>query len=352
LSQILNILPIVADFLVVEELVVLWWSKNVSMALATSSSSQARSPLSSQDVEEEEEEEDKEVAAASSSSLVHDDAIEVESSRSFLMALQELQSLRPQFYSTAKYCESSYLEKDQKDEMFDHLKKFSIKALVNAVDQLGNVVSKLNDLLAQQTTCVTAAELRTAALAQRFRSCQDHCNCEGLKQQSIVKSMPVNSRHHTLPDDTDPIVEAVKRASQRSSILLRETFDLNQPAQVTRTFLQPQTLPNQEDLIASSSEGTFTGHFAIEEINPPTIATGHSQSTSTDRQQLLPPGLGKVLKQTLSRGRNNTSINGTVSLHSSPHSQLLSKRLDHVAASASVLTPVKLNVSCLGMPSP
>jgi hypothetical protein len=320
LSQILNIwpivadfqdFPIVADFLVVVELVVLWWSKNMIMALATSSSSQARSPLSSQDVEEEEEEEDKEVAAAAASSLVHDDAIEVESSRSFLMALQELQSLRPQFYSAAEYCESSYLENDQKDEMFDHLKKFSIKALVNAVDQLGNVVYKLNDLLAQQTTCVTAAELRTAALAQRFRSCQDHCNCEGFKQQSIVKSMPVNSRHHTLPDDTDPIVEAVKRASQRSSILLRETFDLNQPAQVTRIFLQPQTLPNQEDLIASSSEGTFTGHFAIEEINPPTIATGHSQATSMDRQQLLPPGLGKVLKQTLSRGRNNTSINGT-----------------------------------------
>jgi hypothetical protein len=81
--------PIVADFLVVVELVVLWWSKNMSMALATSSSSQARSPLSSQDVEEEEEkEEDKEVAAASSSSLVLDDAIEAESSRSFLMALQ------------------------------------------------------------------------------------------------------------------------------------------------------------------------------------------------------------------------------------------------------------------------
>jgi hypothetical protein len=97
LSQILNIwpivadfqdFPIVADFLVVVELVVLWWSKNMSMALATSSSSQARSPLSSQDVEEEEEEEDKEVAAAAASSLVHDDAIEVESSRSFLMALQ------------------------------------------------------------------------------------------------------------------------------------------------------------------------------------------------------------------------------------------------------------------------
>jgi hypothetical protein len=160
--------------LVVVELVVLWWSKNMSMALATSSSSQARSPLSSQDVEEEEKEEDKEVAAASSSSLVLDDAIEAESSRSFLMALQELQSLRPQFYSTAEYCESSYLEKDQKDEMFDHLKKFSIEALMNAVDQLGNVVYKLNDLLAQQTTCVTAAELRTAALAQVINNSHMH----------------------------------------------------------------------------------------------------------------------------------------------------------------------------------
>ncbi len=58
--------------------------------------------------------------------------------------------------------------------MFDHLKKFSIEALMNAVDQLGNVVYKLNDLLAQQTTCVTAAELRTAALAQVINNSHMH----------------------------------------------------------------------------------------------------------------------------------------------------------------------------------
>ncbi len=56
------------------------------------------------------------------------------------------------------------------------MKKFSIKALVNAVDQLGNVVYKLNDLLAQQTTCVTAAELRTAALAQVKNNSHMHVN--------------------------------------------------------------------------------------------------------------------------------------------------------------------------------
>jgi hypothetical protein len=32
-------------------------------------------------------------------------------------------------------------------------------------------------------------------------------------------------------------------------------------------------------ILQGSSEGTFTGHFAIGEINPPTIATGHSQAT-------------------------------------------------------------------------
>ncbi len=68
--------------------------------------------------------------------------------------------------------------------MFDHLKKFSIKALVNAVDQLGNVVSKLNDLLAQQTTCVTAAELRTAALAQVKNN--SHMHVHGLLHYSKI----------------------------------------------------------------------------------------------------------------------------------------------------------------------
>ncbi len=41
-----------------------------------------------------------------------------------------------------------------------------MKALVNAVDHLGTVAYKLNDLLNQQTTEISSVELRAASLAQ------------------------------------------------------------------------------------------------------------------------------------------------------------------------------------------
>ncbi len=50
--------------------------------------------------------------------------------------------------------------------VLDHLKNYSMKALVNVVDYLSTVAYKLNDLLVQQTTHVSAADLQTAALAQ------------------------------------------------------------------------------------------------------------------------------------------------------------------------------------------
>jgi hypothetical protein len=43
-----------------------------------------------------------------------EDEEEIERSRHFAQALKELKSLRPQLYSAAEYCESSYLYSDQK----------------------------------------------------------------------------------------------------------------------------------------------------------------------------------------------------------------------------------------------
>jgi hypothetical protein len=74
-----------------------------------------------------------------------------------------------------------------------------VKALVNAVDHLGTVAYKLNDLLNQQTAEISSVELRAASLAQRMRSCQEHSDREGLKQQSLAKTMHVNHKHYVLP---------------------------------------------------------------------------------------------------------------------------------------------------------
>jgi len=127
------------------------------------------------------------------------DEIEMQRSRHFVQALKELKNLRPQLYSAAEYCESSYLYSDQKQVVLDNLKDYSVKALVNAVDHLGTVAYKLNDLLSQQTSEISTTELRAASLAQRMRSCQEHSDREGLKQQSLAKTMHANHKHYVLP---------------------------------------------------------------------------------------------------------------------------------------------------------
>lgn len=48
----------------------------------------------------------------------------------------------------------------------DNLKDYSVKALVNAVDHLGTVAFKLNDLIAQHQHEVDIAQISTSALAQ------------------------------------------------------------------------------------------------------------------------------------------------------------------------------------------
>ncbi len=50
--------------------------------------------------------------------------------------------------------------------VLDNLKEYSVKALVNAVDHLGTVAYKFNDLLSHQTSEISTTELRAASLAQ------------------------------------------------------------------------------------------------------------------------------------------------------------------------------------------
>uniref|UniRef100_A0A803KUN5 Uncharacterized protein n=1 Tax=Chenopodium quinoa TaxID=63459 RepID=A0A803KUN5_CHEQI len=59
----------------------------------------------------------------------------------------ELKNLRPQLYSAAEYCKTSYL-------------------LINAEDHLGTVAYKLTDLLEQQTSDVSNSELKVTCLNQ------------------------------------------------------------------------------------------------------------------------------------------------------------------------------------------
>ncbi|XP_024384023.1 uncharacterized protein [Physcomitrium patens] len=159
---------------------------------------------------------------------------ELDKTRTFFLALEELQSLRPQLYQAADYCEHQYLFGDNKQGVLDNLKDYSVKALVNAVDHLGTVAYKLNDLISMQHEAVDNTQLAASAIAQRLRACQEHSDREGLKQQSMAKTMHVNHKQYTLPDEIEPL-----RAGQRT--LMRETFDLGQPTPLTRMHTAVET---------------------------------------------------------------------------------------------------------------
>ncbi|KAG0628055.1 hypothetical protein M758_2G246600 [Ceratodon purpureus] len=238
------------------------------------------------------------------------DELEMQRSRHFVQALKELKNLRPQLYSAAEYCESSYLYSDQKQVVLDNLKDYSVKALVNAVDHLGTVAYKLNDLLGQQTTEISATELRAASVAQRMRSCQEHSDREGLKQQSLAKTMHANHKHYVLPD---PCAEGELNPS-----LVRENFDtvLSRQSPLkseshphSSPQMQPQPLAKDSssaDFASSSGSKSLAWHFTSEPAPTSTSEGSNSsskRSISAGRRTPPPTASGrKVLETSLSKG--------------------------------------------------
>jgi hypothetical protein len=68
--------------------------------------------------------------------------------------------------------------------VLDNLKEYSVKALVNAVDHLGTVAYKFNDLLNHQTSEISTTELRAASLAQVINN--DHDDHDSSSQPTFL----------------------------------------------------------------------------------------------------------------------------------------------------------------------
>ncbi|CAN6904846.1 unnamed protein product, partial [Brassica oleracea] len=93
----------------------------------------------------------------------------------------ELKNLRPQLYSAADYCEKSYLHIEQKQMVLDNLKDYTVKALVNVVDHLGIVASKLTNLFDQQSSDISTMELRASCVSLCVSCfCQQLLTCRTL----------------------------------------------------------------------------------------------------------------------------------------------------------------------------
>ncbi|GMI92740.1 hypothetical protein HRI_002943300 [Hibiscus trionum] len=110
----------------------------------------------------------------------------------FDKSLQELKDLRSQLHYAADYCETTFLNSDEKKTVVETTKEYICKAVVTFVDHLGNVSANLNHSISQ-TDSFSEAELRINCLQQRLVSCEQFAHKLALTR---VKWNPVLPRHH------------------------------------------------------------------------------------------------------------------------------------------------------------
>lgn len=201
-----------------------------------------------------------ELQASESPSMTYDE-VSMERSKNFVRALQELKNLRPQLYSAAEYCEKSYLNSEQKQMVLDNLKDYAVRALVNAVDHLGTVASKLTDLLDQQSSDVSTMELQVSCLNQQLLTCHTYMDKEGIRQQQLLAIIPSHHKHYILPNSVNKKVHfsPQRQASARQN-----------PIQA-RSRLQPSDSPASK---------TLSWHLSSE--TKPTLKGTSNSITSTD----------------------------------------------------------------------
>ncbi|CAF1799804.1 BnaC04g00980D [Brassica napus] len=185
------------------------------------------------------------------------DEVSMERSKSFVKALQELKNLRPQLYSAADYCEKSYLHSEQKQMVLDNLKDYTVKALVNAVDHLGTVASKLTDLFDQQSSDVSIMEMRASCVSQQLLTCRTYIDKEGLRQQQLLAVIPLHHKHYILPNSVNKRVHF--------SPLRRSESRQNHSQAISR--LQPSDAPASKSLSwhlgGSETKSTLKGTTTV-----------------------------------------------------------------------------------------
>jgi hypothetical protein len=82
--------------------------------------------------------------------------------------------------------------------VLENLKDYAVKALVNAVDHLGTVAYKLDEVLSQQISEISSVEIRVSGLTQVIYQLQDSCwnkqerNPFPWRSSYFAESLPIN----------------------------------------------------------------------------------------------------------------------------------------------------------------
>ncbi|CAA7402516.1 unnamed protein product [Spirodela intermedia] len=163
----------------------------------------------------------------------------------FAGSLKDLRNLRSQLYSAARYFESSYANDPLKQpydarlsrllcNFFlitrdllsinpccrprDTLKQYVVGALVNTVDHLGSVSSKVSALIGEDIGTLSETERRVSCLEQRLRTCRALLDHEGLSRQSLPTDPQKCQKRYVLPGKSKFMQFPLSFSLNRSSV--------------------------------------------------------------------------------------------------------------------------------------
>ncbi|URE33544.1 hypothetical protein MUK42_16719 [Musa troglodytarum] len=129
------------------------------------------------------------------------DGLPIQQSLLLSESLKGLRNMRSQLYSAAAYFELSYINDDQKEILVTTLKDYAVKAILNAVDHLGSVSSKVNSVVSGEVDEVSVAESEVSCIEQRLRTWQASIDHEGLSQQALSLRAPKYHERYILPGE-------------------------------------------------------------------------------------------------------------------------------------------------------
>ncbi|CAM8950541.1 unnamed protein product [Rhodiola kirilowii] len=224
--------------------------------------------------------------------------------------LKEMKNLRKQLYSAAEYFEVSYTSKNdhQRILLMESLKDYSMKALVNTIDHLGSVASKVEKLLDDKLGQVYDTELRFSCIEQRVGAWKETINCHGLAQQMLLIDTPTHHKHYILPvTDLKNKIQVKHTFTEYKNSCLDESSDGIREKTAVSPFLskrdmhpaspspEPSSTP-QAFLLMTSASGKVTEKHKLPLQSFPFIHTGSlisrlasRNAISAKKQYLLPP---------------------------------------------------------------
>ncbi|URE01779.1 hypothetical protein MUK42_01135, partial [Musa troglodytarum] len=232
------------------------------------------------------------------------DELSMEQSLLFCDTLKDLKKLKLQLYSAAEYFELSYTTDDHKQLVFNTLKEYAIKALVNTVDHIGSVSFKVNSLLDEKVDELSGAEFRVSSIEQRIRACQELVDREGLLQQSLVIKAPSYSRKYTLPGESMP--DSGRHAAPKYENLNADNDNNTQPYKSHAVHLAKMVKP------ASFRKMLAMSPLSPRKMHPPLLSQQPKKFLGAEKN--FPFSFPNPLAQSRSFITRSTELNSLLSI--------------------------------------